>query len=81
MVLSGVTGRAGTLWDQWFDSPESGVADFGDQPFLGPTLYAEDAEKRNQAYDLVKKARKALTNDPELAQILAELSYQRKEYD
>ena len=36
IVLSGVTGRAGTLWDQWFGSPESGVADFGDQPFLGP---------------------------------------------
>ena len=43
-------------------------------------LYAEDPEKREQAYDLVMKARKALPDDPELAQILAELSYQRKEF-
>jgi predicted Zn-dependent protease len=44
------------------------------------SLYAADPEKRDQAYDLVMKARKALPDDPELAQILAELSYQRKEY-
>ena len=44
------------------------------------SLYAEDPEKRDQAYDLVIKARKALPDDPELAQILAELSYQRKEF-
>ena len=31
-------------------------------------------------YDLAVKARKALPDDPELAQILAELSYQRKEF-
>jgi tetratricopeptide (TPR) repeat protein len=43
-------------------------------------LYAEDPAKRDQAYDLVVKARKALPDDPELAQILAELSYQRKEF-
>ena len=44
------------------------------------SLYAEDPAKRDQAYDLVMKARKALPDDPELAQILAELSYQRKEF-
>ena len=44
------------------------------------SLYAADPEKRDQAYDLVMKARKALPDDPELAQILAELSYQRKEF-
>ena len=43
-------------------------------------LYAEDAEKREDAYDLVMKARKALPDDPELDQILAELSYQRKDF-
>ena len=44
------------------------------------SLYAADPEKRNQAYDLVTKARKILPDDPELARILAQLSYQRKEY-
>ena len=44
------------------------------------SLYAEDPEKRDQAYALVSKARKTLPDDPELAQILAELSYQRKEF-
>ena len=32
------------------------------------------------AYGLATKARKALTDDPELIQTLAVLSYQRKEY-
>ena len=44
------------------------------------SLYADNTEKRNQAYDLVMKARKGLPDDPELARLLAELSYQRKEY-
>ena len=44
------------------------------------SLYAEDPEKRDEAYDLAIKARRALPDDPELAQILAELSYKRKEY-
>jgi Flp pilus assembly protein TadD len=44
------------------------------------SLYAQDPEKRDEAYDLVVKARKTLPDDPELAQILAELSYQRKEF-
>ena len=44
------------------------------------SLYAEDPEKRDEAYDLAMKARRALPDDPEVAQILAELSYQRKEF-
>ena len=44
------------------------------------SLYAANPEKRDQAYDLVMKARKVLPDDPELAQLLGELSYQRKEY-
>ena len=44
------------------------------------SLYAADPQKREQAYDLVMKARKTLPDDPELAQILAELSYQRNEF-
>ena len=44
------------------------------------SLYADDPERRDQAYDLVMKARKTLPDDPELAQILAELSCQRKEF-
>ena len=43
-------------------------------------LYAADPERRDQAYDLIMKARKILPDDPELAQILAELSYQRHEF-
>ena len=43
-------------------------------------LYAPDPEKRDQAYELAMKARKTLPDDPELAQVLAELSYQRKEF-
>jgi predicted Zn-dependent protease len=44
------------------------------------SLYAGDPEKRDQAYALITKARTASPDDPELAQILAELSYQRKQY-
>ena len=44
------------------------------------SLYAANPEKRGQAYDLEMKARKALPDDPELAEILAELSFQRKEF-
>ncbi|MGA7391284.1 MAG: tetratricopeptide repeat protein, partial [Terrimicrobiaceae bacterium] len=44
------------------------------------SMYAEDPERRHEAYDLAMKARRALPDDPELAQILAELSYQRKEF-
>jgi predicted Zn-dependent protease len=44
------------------------------------SLYAANPEKRGLAYDLEMKARKALPDDPELAEILAELSFQRKEF-
>jgi tetratricopeptide (TPR) repeat protein len=43
------------------------------------SLYLETPNKR-EAYDLAVKARRTLSDDPELAQILAELSYQRKEF-
>ena len=44
------------------------------------SLYAGDPEKRDEAYNLAMQARKGLPDDPELAQILAELSYQRNEF-
>jgi tetratricopeptide (TPR) repeat protein len=44
------------------------------------SLYAANPEKRDQAYTLLMKARMASPDDPELAQILAKLSYDRKEY-
>ena len=43
-------------------------------------LYSEDPKNIEMAYGLATKARKALTDDPELTQTLAVLSYQRKEY-
>ena len=43
-------------------------------------LYSKDPKRRDQAYDLVMKARKVLPDDPEIAQMLAELSYQKKEF-
>jgi Flp pilus assembly protein TadD len=42
-------------------------------------LYLEIPKKREEAYNLAVKARKALPDDPALEQILAELSYQRNE--
>ena len=44
------------------------------------SLYQGTPEKRDEAYDLAVKARKALPDDPELAQILAKLSYDRNEF-
>ena len=44
------------------------------------SLYMETSDKRDEAYDLAVKARETLPDDPELAQILAELSFQRKEF-
>ena len=44
------------------------------------SVYAEDPEKYSEAYALAMKARRGLPDDPELAQILAELSYQRNEF-
>lgn len=43
-------------------------------------LYADDPDEGTRAYDLAMKARKALVDDPELAQILGAISYKRKEY-
>jgi tetratricopeptide (TPR) repeat protein len=43
-------------------------------------LYAQDPSMVAPAYDLATKARKALPDDPELADLLARLSYEKKEY-
>jgi tetratricopeptide (TPR) repeat protein len=43
-------------------------------------LYAEDQSTMTAAYDAASKARKALPDDPELAELLGRLSYQKKEY-
>jgi len=43
-------------------------------------LYAEDESTIAAAYDIATKARKALPDDPELAELLGRLSYQKKEY-
>ncbi|MDP9254047.1 MAG: tetratricopeptide repeat protein, partial [Verrucomicrobiota bacterium] len=43
-------------------------------------LYVEDPRSIAKAYDMAVKARKTLPDDPELAQTLAEISYQRQEY-
>jgi tetratricopeptide (TPR) repeat protein len=42
--------------------------------------YAQDPGNLAKAYDLAVKARKTLADDPELDQVLAEISYQKKEY-
>src|SRR6202043_1320665 len=44
------------------------------------SVYAEDSNTLPKAYELATKARKTLSDDPELAQILAEISYKRKEF-
>jgi tetratricopeptide (TPR) repeat protein len=43
-------------------------------------LYAQDPSMVTAAYDLATKARKTLPDDPELAELLARLSYEKKEY-
>ena len=43
-------------------------------------LYSREASHSLEAYDLASKARKGLPTDPEIARLLGELSYQRKEY-
>jgi Flp pilus assembly protein TadD len=43
-------------------------------------LYHRTLEKQGEAYDLAWKARKTLSEDPELAEILARLSYDRNEF-
>jgi tetratricopeptide (TPR) repeat protein len=44
------------------------------------TLYAQDPSKVAAANDLATKARRTLPDDPELADLLAQLSYEKKEY-
>ena len=44
------------------------------------TIYAGNSESLGKAYELAVKARKTLSDDPELTQILAEISYKRKEF-
>ena len=43
-------------------------------------LYAQDPSTVAAAYDLAAKARKTLSNDPGLAELLGRLSYDKKEY-
>ena len=43
-------------------------------------LYAQDPSNVAAAYDLATKARKMLPDDPELAELLGRLSYEKKEY-
>ena len=44
------------------------------------TLYAQDSSKVPGAYELATKARKTLPDDPELSELLGQLSYDKKEY-
>jgi tetratricopeptide (TPR) repeat protein len=44
------------------------------------TLFAHDSSATATAYDLAAKARQALPDDAELAELLAQLSYEKKEY-
>jgi tetratricopeptide (TPR) repeat protein len=43
-------------------------------------LYAQDPSMIAAAYEIAAKARKALPDDPELAELLGRLSYEKKEY-
>jgi tetratricopeptide (TPR) repeat protein len=43
-------------------------------------IYADNPDELAKAYDLAMKARKALSDDPELARTLAELNFKRKEF-
>jgi Tfp pilus assembly protein PilF len=44
------------------------------------SLYLEDPTRLDEAYDLALKARNGLPDDPELAKILGEISYKRREF-
>ena len=44
------------------------------------SIYAEDPSHIQEAFDLGTKARKSLPHDPELAELLGQLSYQKKDY-
>ena len=43
-------------------------------------IYADDPAHSAEALDLTAKARKALPDDPEVAQLLGQLNYQKKDY-
>ena len=43
-------------------------------------LYAQDPSKVAAGYDLAARARKTFPDDPELAELLGRLSYEKKEY-
>jgi tetratricopeptide (TPR) repeat protein len=43
-------------------------------------IYADNPDDLAKAYDLAMKARKTLSDDPELARTLAELNFKRKEF-
>jgi tetratricopeptide (TPR) repeat protein len=43
-------------------------------------LYAQDPSTLAAAYDLAAKARKTLSDDPELTELLGQLSYEKKEF-
>jgi tetratricopeptide (TPR) repeat protein len=57
------------------DSPDFALA----QKHLA-ALYLRDPEKNADAYEWATKARKILTEDPELSETLAEINYRKKEY-
>jgi tetratricopeptide (TPR) repeat protein len=44
------------------------------------SLYTQDPSTVGAAYDVAAKARKTLPDDPELAELLGRLSYEKKEY-
>ena len=43
-------------------------------------MYAQDSSTLAAAYDLATKARKTLSDDPGLTELLGRLSYEKKEY-
>jgi uncharacterized protein HemY len=43
-------------------------------------LYLKDRSALDKAYEFALKARRTLSDDPELARTLGEISYKRKEY-
>jgi tetratricopeptide (TPR) repeat protein len=56
------------------------VPDFAPAQKRLAALYAQDPARIPAAYDMAMKARKTLTDDPELAELLGRLSYEKKEY-
>jgi tetratricopeptide (TPR) repeat protein len=56
------------------------LPDFAPAQKLLATLYAQDPSTTAAAYDLAAKARKTLPEDAELAELLGQLSYEKKEY-